>query len=102
MSEDLIIKHCSPTLAGLKTANLFSCVYTDKAELKRYAERFNERFGAWGVKMQPLEFGRERALIYVYRPTKLKATPHNSRRTVCLNIIPSACPKNLGKASALP
>lgn len=72
MSEDLIIKHCSPTLAGLKTANLFSCVYTDKAELKRYAERFNERFGAWGVKMQPLEFGRERALIYVYRPTKLK------------------------------
>ncbi len=46
MSEDLIIKHCSPTLAGLKTANLFSCVYTDKAELKRYAERFNERFGA--------------------------------------------------------
>ena len=32
----------------------------------------------------------------------LKATPHNSRRTACLNIIPSACPKNLGKASALP
>jgi hypothetical protein len=33
---------------------------------------------------------------------KLKATPHNSRRTTCLNIIPSACPENLGKASALP
>ena len=31
-----------------------------------------------------------------------KATPHNSRRTACLNTIPSACPKNLGKASALP
>ena len=32
----------------------------------------------------------------------IKAIPHNSRRTACLNIIPSACPKNLGKASALP
>ncbi|MEE0875309.1 MAG: fibronectin type III domain-containing protein [Ruminococcus sp.] len=32
----------------------------------------------------------------------VKATPHNSRRTACLNLIPSACPKNLGKATALP
>ena len=32
----------------------------------------------------------------------LKATPHNSRRTAYLNLIPSACPKNLGKATALP
>ncbi len=32
----------------------------------------------------------------------IKATPHNSRRTACLNLIPSACPKNLGKATALP
>ena len=29
----------------------------------------------------------------------IKATPHNSKRTACLNIIPSACPKNLGKAT---
>ena len=33
---------------------------------------------------------------------KVKATPHNSRRPACLNLIPSACPKNLGKATALP
>ena len=25
MSEDLLIRHCSPTLAGIKTGNLFSC-----------------------------------------------------------------------------
>ena len=29
----------------------------------------------------------------------IKATPHNSRCTACLNLIPSACPKNLGKAA---
>ena len=39
---------------------------------------------------------------YSLSEVEFKATPHNSRRTACLNIIPSACPKNLGKASALP
>ena len=32
MSEDLIIKHCSPTLAGIKTANLFNCPYSSRLE----------------------------------------------------------------------
>ena len=72
MSEDLIIKHCSPTLAGLKTANLFSCAYAQKQEVERYAQEFNRRFGHKGVKMQPLGYGKSRALIYVFRPTQLK------------------------------
>ena len=72
MSEDLIIKHCSPTLAGLKTANLFTCVYMQKQDVERYAQDFNRRFGCKGVKMLPLEFGKSRALIYVFRPTQLK------------------------------
>ena len=38
MSEDLIIKHCSPTLAGLKTANLFTCVYAQKQDVERYTQ----------------------------------------------------------------
>lgn len=72
MSEDLIIKHCSPTLAGLKTANLFTCVYAQKQDVERYAHEFNERFSHKGVKILPLEYGRTRALIYVFRPTELK------------------------------
>ena len=72
MSEDLIIKHCSPTLAGLKTANLFSCDYSQKQEIERYARSFNQRFGHKGVKMQPLGYGKKRALIYVFRPTQLE------------------------------
>lgn len=72
MSEDLIVKHCSPTLAGLKTANLFSCPYSQRQDIERYAQDFNRRFGHKGVKMLPLEFGKERALIYVFRPTELQ------------------------------
>ena len=55
MSEDLIIKHCSPTLAGLKTANLFTCQYAQKEDIERYAREFNRRFSHKGVKMQPLD-----------------------------------------------
>ena len=72
MSEDLIIKHCSPTLAGLKTANLFSCAYSQKEDILRYAREFNRRFSLKGVKMQPLDFSKTRALIYVFRPARLE------------------------------
>ena len=72
MSEDLIVKHCSPTLAGLKTANLFTCVYGHRKDIERYAQEFNQRFARKGVKMLPLDFGKTRALIYVFRPTKLE------------------------------
>ncbi len=72
MSEDLIIKHCSPALAGLKTANLFSCDYSQKQEIERYARSFNQCFGRKGVNMLPLEYGETRALIYIFRPTQLE------------------------------
>ena len=72
MSEDLIIKHCSPTLAGFKTANLFTCAYSQKEDIKRYAREFNQRFCRKGVVMLPLDYGKTRALIYVFRPTRLE------------------------------
>ena len=34
MSEDIIIRHCSPTLAGMKTGNLFSCPFVDEDEMR--------------------------------------------------------------------
>ena len=33
MSEDQIIRHCAPTLAGIKTASLFTCPYDSKEAL---------------------------------------------------------------------
>ncbi|MBR1481570.1 MAG: DUF3793 family protein [Ruminococcus sp.] len=72
MSEDLIIKHCSPTLAGLKTANLFTCAYAHRQDVECFAREFNRRFSRKGVKMLPLDFGKSRALIYVFRPTRLQ------------------------------
>ena len=33
MSEELIVAQCSPTMAGLKTGNLFRCSYRSEKEL---------------------------------------------------------------------
>ena len=71
MSEDLIIKHCSPTLAGLKTGNLFSCSYYSKEQVIKEIAKINQIFVPKGVRVIPLKFSANRALIYVFRPSKL-------------------------------
>lgn len=72
MSEALIVRHCSPTLAGLKTANMFNYTYMDKAELKESIRSVNVLLKDKGIRMIPLRVSNGRALIYVYRPKKLE------------------------------
>ena len=38
MSEELIIQHCSPTLAGLKTGSLFTCPCPSEEEARQLQE----------------------------------------------------------------
>ncbi len=72
MSEALIVRHCSPTLAGLKTANMFNYSYKDEAELRESIRTVNVMLKDKGVRMIPLRVSNGRALIYVYRPKKLE------------------------------
>ena len=44
MSEDLLIRHCSPTLAGIKTGNLFSCACPSRKDLTRDLCRLNKNW----------------------------------------------------------
>ena len=71
MSEDLIIKHCSPTLAGIKTANLFNCPYSSRLECECDVRKLNKMFCKKGIKVLPLKFSNGKALIYIFRPSKL-------------------------------
>ena len=41
MSEELIVRHCSPTLAGLKTGSLFSCPSASPDEMRRALRDLN-------------------------------------------------------------
>lgn len=72
MSEELLIRHCSPTLAGLKTANLFNCGYKTEDELKEYLHIINNKLSDKGVRVMPLKYSDNKALIYLFRPEELE------------------------------
>ncbi len=72
MSEEIIIKNCAPTLAGIKTGNIFSCKYSDKETLKSEIVCFNRKFVKRGLCLIPLRYGKDTALLYLYRPNNLQ------------------------------
>lgn len=72
MPDELIVQHCSPTLAGLKTGNLFAYQYESRRALTEEISRLNQSLSGKGLRVVPLRIGDNRALIYVYRPNKLR------------------------------
>lgn len=71
MSEEAIVRHCSPTLAGMKTGSIFNCSYTDETEMRNNIRKWNQLLVKKGMRIIPLRFQNNRALIYVYRPSRL-------------------------------
>ena len=72
MSDEMIVEFCSPTLAGIKTGNLFSCEYSDYKELVKDVNRVNGIFVKKGIKAIPIRYLNHRALIYIFRPSFLE------------------------------
>lgn len=72
MSEELLIRHCSPTLAGMKTGSLFSCHYKTEKEIRDNVRRLNQKLVPRGLRVLPVRVSKRKALIYVYRPAKLR------------------------------
>lgn len=70
--EHFLIEHCSPTLAGLKTANLFSCAVDSASELNTYLCKVNNELNNKDVFLDVLQKTNERAVIFVYRKTRLQ------------------------------
>lgn len=72
MSDEFIIRHSSPTLAGLKTGSLFNCPYKDKEELLLSLRSLNRRLVPKGVRVIPLKLFDDKVLLYIYRPSRLE------------------------------
>ena len=72
MSKRLLVKQCSPTMAGLKTGNLFTCEAKSRPDLVRFVRAINRKFAYKGLKMAIMRYSSGRALIYMYRPAKLR------------------------------
>lgn len=71
--EKELIRHCSPTLASLKAASLFTLEFADRSELNGALREWNKRLSDKGVAMLALRETPERALIYVFRFKKLQS-----------------------------
>ena len=66
MPEELIVEHCAPTLAGVKTGNLFNCGYSCKEQLMKQIEEINHRFRNCDLKMTILSYPRiEHSFIFI-------------------------------------
>lgn len=78
MSEDMIVRNCSPTLAGMKTGNLFSCPFEDVDEMRDSVRHWNHLLVQKGLRMLPLKFEDRRALVYVYRVSRLSRDLKNA------------------------
>ena len=72
MPEKILIENCSPTLAGIKTANLVSLEYTDPALAAEDIRDMNRLFVCKGLRAVPLAYLKSHVLLYLYRPDKLR------------------------------
>ena len=75
--EKCIIEHCSPTLAGIKPAGLFSCPLGGEAEVLEQIRQLNLKLSGRGVVVSVMNKRDGRALIYVYREAMLKKALEN-------------------------
>ncbi len=77
MSEEVIIRHCSPTLAGLKTGSIFNFSYQSREAMRRAICSWNQRLRDKGIRVLPLRYKNGSALIYFYRPVFLSRDIRN-------------------------
>lgn len=70
--EKYLIEHCSPTLASIKTASLFS-IRLVSINLQEQLSAWNHRLGDKGITLLVLRQTEENALIYVCRMARLQA-----------------------------
>ena len=86
MSEELLIRHCSPTLAGMKTGSMFTSAIDSETQLLRDVQAFNRRLREKGVRIVPLRVRDDRALLYLYRPSRLREDlRHETARRILEN-----------------
>ena len=64
MSEELMIREASPTLAGIKTGNLFTCPYESKEQVMDEIREMNRCLVKKGLCLLPFRFSEKRVLLY--------------------------------------
>ncbi len=71
--ENLLARHCAPTLAGIKPSNLFTLHFSDGRPEEREAAEAADWLFACGVRVEVLCECARYALVFVYREDLLAA-----------------------------
>lgn len=85
MLEEALVTYCSPTLANLKTANLFCYRYCDEAEFNCSLNHLRGMLEIKGIQIEVLVNEDCRALVYVFRPERLQQDFQNETLRSCLD-----------------
>jgi hypothetical protein len=84
MSNEMLIRCCAPTMASLKTGNMFNCPFDSKEEMTVELRRLNQVLGPKGLRIIPLRWNDGRALVYLYRLKMLEKDLQNDLATQLL------------------
>ena len=72
MSEEMLVRHCSPTIIGLKTGNMFSFCFENTTHERNTLQNLNKKLSQKGMRIIPLRRSGNGTLLYLYRPSRLK------------------------------
>ena len=72
MSNEMLIRCCAPTMACLKTGNMFNCVFNRLEQMPEELRQLNQRLRRKGLRILPLRWRDGKALLYLYRPRMLE------------------------------
>ena len=72
MSNEMLIRFCAPTMASLKTGNMFTCAFDSREQITGELRQLNRRLRQKGLRILPLRWREGKALLYLYRPKLLE------------------------------
>ena len=72
MSNEILIRCCAPTMACLKTGNMFTCAFDSRKQMTKELRQLNQRLSHKGLRILPLRWRDGKALLYLYRPKLLE------------------------------
>ena len=72
MSEENLVRQCAPTLAGIKTGTIFPVPFEDLDSLTMEIRELNRILVPKGLRLLPLRYQDQKALLYLYRPAELR------------------------------
>lgn len=71
MIASALMEYCAPTLAGIKTGNLFS-IQDESMDLNSEIRQLNRMLTKKGLCLIPIRRENRSTLLYLYRPERLK------------------------------